>query len=251
MKGFRLLYIILLVNCVGVFADTIPTVAVANEQYKKGEFEKAINSYEKIISSGVEAPELYYNLGNAYYRSHRIPMAILNYERAKRLKPNDDEINFNLELARGRIVDKINPLPELFFRTWIRKLVHSFSCNQWAWLSIVSFFITLCLAGLFLFSARRWIKQFAFWTGILLLLITIASFAIGQEQRRKLTAHDDAIIITASVTVLSSPAETGTELFILHEGSKVRIDDSVGEWLEISISDGNKGWIKASDLIRI
>ncbi len=251
MKGFRLILFLLIGNFIGAFADTIPTMGIANEQYRKGEFEKAIDSYEKIIGSGLSAPEIYYNLGNAYYRSHRIPLAILNYERAKRLKPNDEEINFNLELARGRIVDKINILPDFFILAWLKKIVHSFSCNQWAWISILSFLITLCLAGFFLFSARRWIKQFAFWTGILAFLVTASSFAIAQEQRHKLSVHDDAIIITASVTVRSSPDETGTELFILHEGSKVKIGDEVGEWLEIRISDGNKGWIRAADLIRI
>jgi len=178
-------------------------------------------------------------------------MAILNYERAKKIKPNDEEINFNLELARGRIVDKINNLPEFFLLSWLRKLVHSFSAGQWAVMSMLSFIITLILAGFFLFSSRRGIKQFAFWSGIFLVFVTISSFSVCQEQRLKLSVHEDAIILTPAVTVRSSPDETGTELFILHEGSKVRIGDSVGDWLEIRISDGNKGWIRASDLIRI
>jgi tetratricopeptide (TPR) repeat protein len=251
MKGFPLILVLLVCNLFGVAADTIPTIGLANEQYRKGEFENAISSYEKIIESGLSAPELYYNLGNAYYRTHRIPLAILNYERAKKFNPNDEEINFNLELARSRIIDKINNLPEFFLLSWLKKLVHIFSCNQWAVISMISFFITLCLAAFFLFSSRRWIKQFAFWTGILLVLITVSSFTVSQQQKHKLSLHNDAIILTPAITVRSSPDETGTELFTLHEGSKVRIGDSIGEWLEIRISDGNKGWIKASDLIRI
>jgi tetratricopeptide (TPR) repeat protein len=251
MKGLRLIILLLITAGFSAFADTIPSVSIANEQYRKGEFEKAINSYEKVIASGVEAPEIYYNLGNSYYRSNRIPLAILNYERAKKLKPNDEEINFNLELARSRIVDKINALPELFLLSWLKKLAHSFSCNQWAWISMISFLFTLCLAGFFLFSARRWVKQLSFWSGLLIFLITIGSFAISQHQKQKIYLHDDAIVVTASVTVRSSPAETGTELFILHEGSKVHIGDSVGDWLEIRIPDGNKGWIRATDLVRI
>lgn len=232
-------------------ADTIPAISEANDLYKKGEFEKAIVSYEKIVESGQVASELYFNLGNAYYRTHRIPLAILNYERAKKLKPNDEEINFNLELARARIVDKINNLPEFFLMNWLRKLAHSFSADQWAVISMVSFFITLCFAGLFLFSSRRLIKQLAFWLGILLVIVAFSSFAVSQQQKHKLSVHNDAIIITPAVTIRSSPDETGTELFILHEGSKVRIEDTVGDWLEIRISDGNKGWIKASDMVRI
>jgi len=251
MKEFRLILLCLILSFCTVYADTIPSISQANDQYKKGEFEKAIGSYEKIVESGLSAAELYYNLGNSYYRTHRIPMAILNYERAKKLKPNDEEINFNLELARGRIIDKINTLPEFFLLGWMRKLAHSYSASQWAIISMFSFFITLSLAALFLFSSRRWIKQFAFWTGILSIIIALSSFTISQQQNHKLYVHEDAIIMTPMVTVRSSPDDTGTELFILHEGSKVKIGDTVGEWLEIRISDGNKGWIKANDLIRI
>jgi tetratricopeptide (TPR) repeat protein len=251
MKKIHLILLFFITSFYSTQADTIPAISEANDLYKKGEFEKAIVSYEKIVESGQVASELYFNLGNAYYRTHRIPLAILNYERAKKLKPNDEEINFNLELARARIVDKINNLPEFFLMNWLRKLAHSFSADQWAVISMVSFFITLCFAGLFLFSSRRLIKQLAFWLGILLVIVTFSSFAVSQQQKHKLSVHNDAIIITPAVTIRSSPDETGTELFILHEGSKVRIEDTVGDWLEIRISDGNKGWIKASDMIRI
>jgi tetratricopeptide (TPR) repeat protein len=199
MKEFRLILLFFVSTFYGVYADTIPAISQANEFYKKGEFEKAISLYEKITESGLVAPELYYNLGNSYYRTHRIPLAILNYERAKKLKPNDEEINFNLELARGRIVDKINNLPEFFLLSWIRKLVHTLSANQWAIISMLSFFITLCLSGFFLFSSRRWIKQFAFWSGILLFFVTVSSFTISQQQKHKLSVHDDAIILTPEI----------------------------------------------------
>jgi tetratricopeptide (TPR) repeat protein len=251
MKTLYLIFLYCVATYQVAFADSIPTLNQANEFYKSGEYEKAINAYEKIVGSGLAAPELYFNLGNSYYRTHRIPLAILNYERAKKLKPNDEEINFNLAISQARIVDKINNLPELFMLSWTRKLVHAFSVNQWAAISMVSFFLSLCFAALFLFSSSRGLKQIAFWSGLLLISLTIASFAISQEQKHKILVHDDAIIVTPAVTVRSSPDDTGTELFILHEGSKVRIGDTVGEWLEIRISDGNKGWIRASDLIRI
>lgn len=231
--------------------DTIQDFAQGNELYRKGQFEKAIGVYERILDSGYEAPELYFNLGNAYYKSHRIPNAILNYEKARKLKPNDDEINFNLELARSRIVDKIHALPEFFLLTWYRSFVQLFPASEWADWSMISFALALLLAGIYLFSARINVRKIAFWLGALFLVVSTIDFAVSQQAMHRQVSHREAIVMSPTVTVRSSPDETGNELFILHEGTKVITGDSVGDWSEVQISDGNKGWLRSADLAAI
>ncbi len=231
--------------------DTIPTFEEGNELYRKGLYEKAITVYEKILSTGYDSPEIYYNLGNAYFRTHQIPKAILYYEKAKRLKPNDDEINFNLDLARSRIVDKINVLPEFFLFSWARDVFHLMSPSGWALWSMVLFVLGLTGVAVYLFSSGRSARKISFWLGLIFLLISLSFFLIAQQEKRRITSHNDAIIMSPTVTAKSSPDETGTELFVLHEGTKVKIDDEAGGWLEVQISDGNKGWLKESDLERI
>lgn len=231
--------------------DTIPTFKEGNELYRKGLYEKAITVYEKILSTGYDAPEVYYNLGNACFRAHQIPRAILYYEKAKRLKPNDEEINFNLDLARSRIVDKINVLPEFFLFAWARDFFHLLSPSGWALWSVILFLLGLAGAAAYLFSSGRTVRKISFWLGLVFLFVSLSFFLISQQEKHRITSHNDAIIMSPTVTLKSSPDETGTELFVLHEGTKVKIDDKAGDWLEVQISDGNKGWLKESDLERI
>ncbi|UCH13536.1 MAG: tetratricopeptide repeat protein [Bacteroidales bacterium] len=226
-------------------------VKTGNNLYAKGDFYHAIDVYEQIVDSGYEASELYFNLGNAYYKVNNIARAILNYERAKKLNPRDEDIKHNLTIANAHVVDKIDIIPEFFLKTWITGFTNITSSDTWAIISILSFILFLLLFLIYLFSGRIGIKKLSFWLGVLMFLISISSFYSSFKRKRFLTLMDSAIIITPTVTAKSSPAETGVDLFVIHEGSRVKVVDSIDVWNEIKLSDGKRGWVRKTDLTKI
>ncbi|MBN1768085.1 MAG: tetratricopeptide repeat protein [Prolixibacteraceae bacterium] len=225
-------------------ASPADSLQKANEAYAANEFEKAVSLYESILDSGYESSELYFNLGNAYYKSNQLPKAILNYERARLLNPKDEDIQFNLELANQFVVDKIEALPRPFLAKWGNSLVNTFTSNQWAFTSIASFVLMLTLALVYLLSRRIGFRKLAFALSIVFLLISIASFVFSYQQKNKIIQHNHAIIFNPTVTVKASPDDSGTDLFVIHEGLKVSIEQKLDNWVEIKIEDGNSGWIK-------
>lgn len=223
----------------------------ANQLYNKGKYQDAIRKYQYVIGQGFESSDLYYNLGNAFYKSGKATYAILNFERAKKLAPNDDDIHYNLDLARTQIIDNIVPLPEPGFLRWVKQFISSQSIGFWGTLSIITFFAFLFLFGLFLLSRSFHIKRFAFWFSIAAISISAITFTFGSHLKSKLINHNSAVITDRSVRVKASPSETGTELFIVHEGVTVQLIDELGEWVNVSLPDGNKGWVKESAMVRI
>jgi tetratricopeptide (TPR) repeat protein len=227
-------------------ADSV--IKFGNDSYAKGLYYYAIQAYEQAVDSGYKAPELYYNLGNAYYKTNNIPMAILNYERAKKLDPYDDDISHNLALANAHVIDKIDIIPEFFIKAWIRNIVSLTDPDRWSVISISAFLLFLVLFLIYLFSARITLKKSAFWLGILMLLISVSAFYSAWKRKELLTAKDSAIIISPTVTAKSSPAESGIDLFIIHEGTKITIEDSLDIWNRVRIGDGTVGWIRKEDM---
>ena len=223
-----------------------------NQYYLEGAYEKAVQSYQSIIDSGYASAELYYNLGNAYYKSHDITLALVNYERARILKPNDPEIQHNLDIAREFVVDRIEVLPEFFLRKAYVGFVKIFDADVWALMSVVAFGMALGLFLAYFFINRLFLRKLSFWTGVLFIVLAASTFLFALQQNKLVTKHNQAIILTPSVTIKSSPDEdSGTDLFLLHEGTKVTVSDELGEWREVVLSDGNSGWLKETDLIRL
>jgi tetratricopeptide (TPR) repeat protein len=220
----------------------------ANDFYKKEQYDTSIILYESILKSGVESSEVYYNLGNAYYKKKNIARAILNFERAHKLAPGDDNISFNLQLAQTMIVDKINTLPEFFLKHWWRYFSELFSSNGWGILSIIFFIVALILAIIYLFTVKLWLKKLSFWLVLILIAISIVSFFNSYQLKSRSLAKTSAIVMTPSITIKSSPDENGTDLFVIHEGLKVWVIDKVDNWSKIIIADGNSGWLKNSDI---
>ncbi len=249
----KLFLIIILIFCYNItFADSNESLfKFANEHYTKGEFEKAIELYEQILNSEVESSEIYFNLGNAYYKSNKTTMAILNYERAKKLAPNDEDILSNLELAQKHVIDKIEVLPELFIKKWIWAFENSLSSDTWAIYSVIGFIIFLIFFLLFLFSNKIIIKKISFVIGLLLFVFSVVGFKTSYKLKKNSINIKEAIIVSPAVTVKSSPDESGTDLFLLHEGLKVNLTDSLGEWRKIKLSDGNVGWLEKTAIIPI
>jgi tetratricopeptide (TPR) repeat protein len=223
----------------------------ANQAYTNGDYTQAIDHYEMILEHGYESAALYYNLGNAYYKQNIIDKAILNYERALLLKPNDEDIKYNLEMANRLTVDRIEKLPEFFLDVWFRNSINWFSSNQWAIISISAFVLALIFISIYLYTRKYGIKKLSFWLGLALVLVTIFSLIFSYQQKKKIIIKDTAIVMSPSVTVKSSPDLSGTDLFVIHEGTKVWLQDEVGEWKEIKLSDGSKGWLRTDDIEEI
>lgn len=243
MKNIFLIIIILC--CVTIaFADSNKALLeMANKHYSDGEYAEAIANYEQVIETGYESAALYYNLGNTYYKTSELAPAILFYEKAHLLAPNDEDIVFNLELANRHVVDKLEVIPDFFLTQWIKNLSLQLSTNQWAIISMVAFGVALLLFLIFLYISVPLVKRFSFYFSMLLVIVAVAGYLFSSKEAHKLTAHDSAIIFSPTVTVKSSPDEGGTDLFLLHEGSKVQLNDSIGNWVEIALSNGNEGWI--------
>lgn len=227
--------------------DAIPTLAEADSAYIQGDYLTAISMYEWIVQNqGVNAT-LYMNLGNCWLKRDEVAKAILCYERAYLIDPSDPDIRFNLELARTKTVDKVNPVNQLFIVVWFKKLLAVLDVNGWAVLTVVLFAITILLAGVLLFSKKSGIRKISFSFSAFFLLLSILSFIFATTQMGNLKQRDTAIIMSPSVTVKSTPTSAGTDLFIIHEGRKVKIlDSSMKEWVEIRLEDGNTGWIPVS-----
>ncbi|MFC2131934.1 tetratricopeptide repeat protein [Bacteroidota bacterium] len=215
----------------------------ANKLYKNGKFPEAVSYYEELVHKGYISSELYYNLGNSYFKLDKISDAILYYERAKRISPDDDDINFNLKIANLKIVDKIGSVPKLFFIEWYESLHGMFSSETWSYFIIIFSWLTFAfLTGYFIIWSINLRKVF-FFAAVASIIITLASLVFSIEQNNIEQARDEAIIFTPSVYIKSSPDKESTDLFILHEGAKVKILDQVGKWKKIRIADGNVGWL--------
>ncbi len=245
--------LIILSLCVafqGISANDLDSLVVAgNEHYMNGEFELAIDKYQQVIDSGFVSSELYYNLGNAFFKSHKLTMALVQYERAKLLDPDDNEINHNLEMARQYVVDEIDVLPEWQLKKWFRRIVGIVSVDNWAITSILTFILMLGLLLVFLFSGRLMLRKISFGLSVFLLVISLTAFLFASHQKKMVYDNNYAIIISPSVTIKSSPDESGTELFQLHEGTRITIVDELAGWREIKLADGNVGWLKEEDII--
>jgi tetratricopeptide (TPR) repeat protein len=224
----------------------------ADSAYVKGDYKAAIEIYESLAANNGESADVYYNLGNAYYKSENIAKAVLNYERALLLNLDDEDIRFNLELARSKTVDKVAPEYKFFLMEWLESIINLLSISAWSILAVVSFVVMLLTLLLFLFGKSVSTKKTGFIIALFSLFITIFANLSALHRYHYLTERNDAVIMEPSVTAKSTPSNSGTELFVIHEGRKVKIsDDSMREWTEIELEDGNKGWIPSSSLERI
>jgi tetratricopeptide (TPR) repeat protein len=251
MKKVILIFLgVLFISSVFAF-DASATFAKANEAYAQEMYAEAIELYQQIIAVGYESGELYFNLGNAYFKQSEIPSAILFYEKAKKLKPNDEDIDFNLNVANTKIVDKIEPVPEFFLRNWWRSVYNVFSADSWTKICIVCLIVFFILFGFYLFSKLMQVRKSAFYAGIIVLFFTLFSFTVAYQKYKLLTSQQEAIIFTPTITVKSSPNPNSVDLFVLHEGSKVKIIERLGEWSEIKIANGSVGWLPKEALNNI
>lgn len=232
-------------------ADPMADITKANKAYQEGFFENAVSLYEKVIKEGHTSSELYYNLGNAYYKLDNFPLAILYYERALKLEPGNEDIVYNLKVANNQIIDKIDQLPQLFYERWWGNLKTINSPDGWATLSIILFSVFFLAIALFLLSTSVSLRRILLPVSVVVLFFTGVSFILALESYTEATNRKDAIVFSPALPVKSSPEESGIDLFVIHEGLKVEIIDELSGWKEIRIANGSKGWVKSETIIPV
>ena len=214
------------------------TKAEADSAYVQERYEQAISLYNKLLETGASA-SVYYNLGNAYYRTGDMAHAILAYERAYLMEPGDADIRFNLQLARTKTIDKIVPESEMFFITWFRQMIDWYSADQWGRAVVVCFALFVVSLLLYFFAGRMLWRKVGFGVGVCTLILAVLFHIFAYQQQQKLLVRTHAIVMSSSLTVKSTPSTSGTDLFVLHEGTKVEItDDTMKDWKEIRLADG-------------
>lgn len=247
-KIITLLFIV--ISIYGIKAQGI--LDQAQKAYQDGDFDTAINLYQKEINTqhslGKVSSDLYYNLGNVYFKANDLPQAILNYERALLYNPTDKDIKHNIEYANTKIEDKIVDVDSFSISGWFKSLQHLMSSNTWAIWSVISFLLFLSMLGLYFFGTKIMYKKIGFYAGLILFLSLILSNVFSFRQKRELLDRDTAIITTGVAPILSSPSLTSNEVFVLHAGTKVQIRKTDGAWFEIEIANGSVGWIQSSKL---
>lgn len=225
---------------------------MGDSAYVNGNYADAISVYENLLKNRGESSELHYNLGNAYYKAGNIAKAVLAYERALLLSPGDEDVAFNLELARSKTVDKVSPTYKFFLVGWIENIVNLASMQTWCVSGIIFFLMFLVLALVFLFGKNIIVRKVCFFSAVVCLFVTLFANFAALHLYHYLTERTDAIVLQSSVTAKSTPSNSGTDLFVIHEGRKVKIsDDSMQGWKEIELEDGNIGWVPAESIERI
>lgn len=248
VSGFSFVLMILMLMPLSANAITKQN---ADDEYAKGNYQQAIKDYQEILKTGVSS-EIYYNLGNAYYRTDNITQALLAYERALQLSPGDNDIRFNLQYARSKTIDKITPETEMFFVTWYNSLVNFTSVDRWANTAIVSIVMALLLILVFLFAPQMWARKSGFYGSAVFLLLFAFANLFAFQQKHELETKQGAIVIAPTVNVKKTPAASGTDVFVIHEGTRVDITDrGMKQWRGIKLADGREGWLKTSQIEEI
>lgn len=249
-KAFGFSFVLMILMLMPLSANAI-TKQNADDEYAKGNYQQAIKDYQEILKTGVSS-EIYYNLGNAYYRTDNITQALLAYERALQLSPGDNDIRFNLHYARSKTIDKITPETEMFFVTWYHSLVNFTSVDRWANTAIVSIVMALLLILVFLFAPQMWARKSGFYGSAAFLLLFAFANLFAFQQKHELETKQGAIVIAPTVNVKKTPAASGTDVFVIHEGTRVDITDrGMKQWRGIKLADGREGWLKTSQIEEI
>ena len=249
MKRF-LIYSLLFLTSLSAHASTTHWEA-GNKAYIDGDYAKAIEEYGAIIEEGSYSEKLYYNLANAHFKQGEMGKAILYYNKALRIAPNEEDIRHNLAIAEAQTKDRIVVIPEFFLNRWMRSVRHSMSCTAWSVMSLAAFALVLAFGLLFLLSSNiRWRKA-GFYSAMCGALLFVATLSFAISSRNDMLTHDEAIVMSSAISVKSSPDRSATDLFVLHEGTKVRILSEIDEWCEVVIADGKKGWTEAKNIEEI
>ncbi len=242
---FKISIIALLVMLLQPLAGFAITKQNADDSYHQGNYQQAISDYKELLGKGV-SPALYYNLGNAYYRSDSLSKAILCYERAYKLSPSDKDIRFNLQFARSKTIDKIAPEDDNFFTLVYQSIVNFLNVDTWAVVGIWSIVVALVLMLCYLFASPLWLRKTGFFGSVAFLFVFIFSTLFAWQQKYWFDNSHGAIVMSPAIGVKSAPEDKSPDAYVIHEGTRVNIlDDDIKGWKQIQLGDGREGWIKS------
>lgn len=221
----------------------------ADSLYAAKLYKDAARGYEWVLKNEGYSSYIYYNLGNCYYRLNELGPAVLNYEKALLLDPSNKDVKDNLALAYSKTVDKYVDGNVMFYTKWFDSVKSSFSSNTWSVIGIVSFILLLAFVSMFFWGKQITLKKVGFYLALLFFVICIIANVMAYSQVNDFRNKEYAIVMTPSITAKSTPSDSGTNLFVIHEGYKVKITDtSIKDWVEISISSGESGWVPRNSI---
>ena len=223
----------------------------ANEAYNKAEYATALERYNAILDRGLHSAALYYNLAHTHFKTEQLGKAILYYTRALRLSPADEDIRHNLEYAEQMTKDSIEEIPEFILTTWVRAVRGALSSTAWSVISLILLAAALAMALFYLLAQRLSLRKMGFYTMVIAALLFILTSLFAWSEREMIVNSKEAIIMSSAVSIKSSPDRAATELFVLHEGTKVSIGHEMAGWAEVRISDGRKGWVEQSRIEKL
>ena len=238
-------------QAVAVEFDNITLWEKGNQAYIDGDYAAAVTAYQAIENRGYSSSRLYYNMGNAYYKQGQIGRAILYYNRALVVSPSMDDARHNLEIAEAQTKDNIAVVPEFFLNRYMRTLRSVISCSAWSAMSVAFFGVMLLFLLIFLLGSRIKVRKVGFYGAVVSLLLFVVVTIFGISARNSIIDRPAAIVMSSAISVKSSPDRAATDLFVLHEGTKVEVSSEVDGWSEITIADGKKGWTESAHLERI
>ena len=222
-----------------------------NQAYIDGDYAQALACYSAIENGGHYSARLYYNMGNAYFKQNMLGKAILYYNRALVVSPSMDDARYNLEIAESQTKDKIAVVPQFFLNRWMQTIQRALSCTAWSVLSLLCLAVALALLLLFLLGSALSVRKVGFYGTVVALLLFVATISFAIAERNDILNREQAIVMSSAISVKSSPDRAATDLFVIHEGTKVTISSQVEGWAEVTIADGKKGWTELSHLERI
>jgi tetratricopeptide (TPR) repeat protein len=218
-----------------------------NAYYAKAQYKEAAAAYQAIVDEGYQSAAVYFNMGNASYKTGDIPSALLYYEKAHKLAPGDDDINFNIRFANSKTTDKVDAVPEFFLNRWWQAVMLSFSINALSVMSIAFILLGSAILAGYFFANSVTLKKFSFYASLLFFFLFVLTFFIAGRQTSYFENHRQAIIFSNSVNVKNGPIERSNTVFVIHDGTKVNVLDTSNDWMKIGLPNGNVGWIKVSD----
>lgn len=240
--------LVFVLSCSFAMAQNETLFQRGNDLYNQGKYEEAIEVYEKILESNKHSAELYFNLGNAHYKLNNIAPSIYNFEKALILKPNDKEIQNNIAFAQNMTIDAIDNIPEVGFRKLLKSIINKTTFDNWAKISVGFVFGFVIIFLLYYFSHHTARKRLAFISSFLFLFLAMVALALAFQKSELDAKNNPAIVFARETIVKSDPNNTSTDLFRLHEGTKVQVLETFDDWNKIKLSDGQIGWMQSTDL---
>ena len=220
----------------------------AEKAYDTKNYKEAIKDYEKLLSEGFKSYQLYFNLANSYFRDKQLGKAIYNYELARKLDPNDEDVRINLGIAAAKTIDKIDSKENFFIAAVKTNVLASFNTKGWAWLSIVCMIVLCLFLFLFINSAGITLKRISLFLAFIALIGFLSTYFLGYSALKSKNENKFAIILVRETKIMNEPTSTASSKFSLHEGTKIRVVESNGDWVLIKLDNGNEGWLKSTSV---